>query len=99
MKKKFVVDMKVSSKIAKEVFYSNYGGKPFKEFVPGMVGIINAVDVPPVKCVRGHNPNKCNCKRIIVDFGTKNKYGSYSERVSFYSDELVEVDQNLPLSE
>jgi hypothetical protein len=96
---KFTIGMKVSSKKEKEAFYSGYAGRPELFFKPGMVGIIDSVDVPPVRCIRGHHPNRCNCKRIIVDFGKKNQYGIYSQRVSFYKDELIIVDQNLTISE
>ena len=89
---------KVTSKITKEAYYSRYAGRPLIEFKPGMVGVIAVTGSPPVCCVRGHTPNRCNCERILVDFGKQNKYGTWSERVSFYADEITLVDQNSEVS-
>ncbi len=56
----------IKSKITKEAYYSNYGGRPKQHMSKGQRGTIGSIDVPPVT---GRGGNYC-----CVDFmGTDGK--------------------------
>jgi len=65
-KKDWKIGQEVTCKNTVEAYYSGRDGRPYQNFLPGMIGIIGAVDVPPV---RGTGGNFC-----CVDFiGTDEK--------------------------
>ena len=72
---------KVTTRIDKAAYYSGYAGLPVQRFTPGMVGVIGAIDVPPV---RGNRSNFC-----CIDFTASGR----AWRVALYPKEIKHVTE------
>jgi len=53
-KKDWKIGDEVTCRKAVEAYYSGRDGRPKQEFLPGMIGKIGAVDVPPVRGIGGN---------------------------------------------
>ena len=58
---KFKIGDKVCPKVARDAYYSNYGGNPRCVFTPDMIGVIGAVNVPNVR-----SPGVFNCVDFVM---------------------------------